>query len=264
MAEIARELIDLADNPNTYTPLSPGSERVEREGFVLWMGRGDHPSWNVAQRFRLRDDEVEHAMTEVHAILRAKGRGACTWEVGSEATPSDLVDRLLARGLVPDDDPLAIGMVLTSDPGGAPGGIDVRKAERPDDFEAHARIAAAAFGGGVGEDSARWAAELGESGAGAVWLAFSDGDPVATATSSYTPWGVVLNAGSTLPEARGRGAYRALVHARWLDAVERGTPALVTQAGRMSRPILERLGFEAVCKVHILLDEFDASERAGA
>jgi len=38
--------------------------------------------------------------------------------------------------------------------------------------------------------------------------------------------------------ARGRGAYRALVAARWADAVERGTPALVTQAGAMSKPML--------------------------
>lgn len=261
MSAIARELIDLADNPNTYTPLSPGSERVERDGFVLWMGAGDHPSWNVAQRFRLAEDEVEPAMAEIHAILRAKGRGSCTWEVGSEATPPGLVERLLALGLVPDADPLAIGLVLTDEPGEARAGIETRQATTPDDFSAHARIAAAAFGGEVGEGTDRWAAEMAASGGGAVWLAFLDGRPVATATSSYTPWGVVLNAGSTLPEARGRGAYRALVHARWEDAVARGTPALVTQAGRMSRPILERLGFRAVCEVHILLDEFDARER---
>jgi predicted acetyltransferase len=59
-----------------------------------------------------------------------------------------------------------------------------------------------------------------------------------------------------LPEARGRGAYRALVAARWRDAVERGTPLLVTQAGRMSQPILERIGFRRVCEIRILLDDF--------
>jgi hypothetical protein len=40
----------------------------------------------------------------------------------------------------------------------------------------------------------------------------------------------------------------------------RGTPALVTQGGSMSRPILERLGFEPVGHVHMLLDEFDRPE----
>jgi hypothetical protein len=53
---------------------------------------------------------------------------------------------------------------------------------------------------------------------------------------------------------RGRGIYRALVRARWDEAERRGTPALVVQAGKMSRPILERLGFETVCEVHTLVD----------
>jgi hypothetical protein len=53
---------------------------------------------------------------------------------------------------------------------------------------------------------------------------------------------------------RGRGIYRALVRARWDEAVRRGTPALVVQAGRMSKPILERLGFETVCEMHALVD----------
>ncbi|MGA2014585.1 MAG: hypothetical protein ABSH51_29210 [Solirubrobacteraceae bacterium] len=47
-----------------------------------------------------------------------------------------------------------------------------------------------------------------------------------------------------------------MIHARWKEAVACGTPALLTQAGAMSRPILERLGFVAVGHVHILLDQF--------
>jgi hypothetical protein len=34
------------------------------------------------------------------------------------------------------------------------------------------------------------------------------------------------------------------------EAVARGTPALVVQAGSMSRPILERCGFERVCTMY--------------
>jgi len=52
-----------------------------------------------------------------------------------------------------------------------------------------------------------------------------------------------------------RGAYRALVRARWDDAVAAGTPVLVTQASGLSRPILERLGFRAVGPVVELIDE---------
>src|SRR3954466_5576729 len=56
--------------------------------------------------------------------------------------------------------------------------------------------------------------------------------------------------------ARGRGAYRALIRARWDDAAALGTPALITQGGSMSRPILERLGFVRVGEGHMLLDRF--------
>jgi hypothetical protein len=44
--------------------------------------------------------------------------------------------------------------------------------------------------------------------------------------------------------------------------VAAGTPVLVTQAGAMSRPILERLGFVAVCEVRALLDTFGEREDA--
>ena len=57
-----------------------------------------------------------------------------------------------------------------------------------------------------------------------------------------------------LAEARGKGAYRALVRARWDEAVDAGQPALVVHAGAMSRPILERLGFHAVSEQEVLLD----------
>ena len=39
-------------------------------------------------------------------------------------------------------------------------------------------------------------------------------------------------------------------------AVERDTPALTVGAGRMSQPILERLGFIAVGWIDCLLDRF--------
>jgi GNAT superfamily N-acetyltransferase len=87
----------------------------------------------------------------------------------------------------------------------------------------------------------------------AAWL---DGEIVSAGVAAPTEHGLLLYGGATLPNARGRGGYRALVHARWAEAARNGTPALLTQAGAMSRPILERLGFERVGELHLLLDEF--------
>jgi hypothetical protein len=247
-------VLELAENANTYTPLGPTDERIVDDRFVLWMGRSDEPHANVAQRFRLRPDEIGEVREEIHGILRARGRTACTWEVGSHAAPEGLVDRLLALGLV-DDQPtaLAIGMVLTEPPGAGPDDVEVRRAKTDEEHLAADQIAAIAFGGPVPTE----ARPREEDPNNVVYLAYVSGEPVSRASASFGEHGVSLFGGSTLPEARSRGAYRALVAARWDDAVERGTPILVTQAGPMSRPILAQLGFREVCEIRILLDEFD-------
>lgn len=77
----------------------------------------------------------------------------------------------------------------------------------------------------------------------AAWL---DGRIASVGRAAFTRVGGYLTGGATAGWARGRGAYRAVVRARWDAAVERGTPALAVGAGDMSRPILEGLGFRQV------------------
>ena len=63
----------------TRTPTRRSARRTcgsSNDRYVLWMGRGDEPGWNVAQRFRLRADEVEEVRAEMHEILRERGRTA--------------------------------------------------------------------------------------------------------------------------------------------------------------------------------------------
>ena len=253
-------LLELAENANTYTPLGPDDERVVTDRYVLWMGRGDSPGWNVAQRFRFGVDELDAVRAEIHSHLRAKGRTACTWEVGTHAEPPDLVDRLHALGLVDDEPtPLAVGMVLTQPPAGPATGLEVRRAETDEEHLAAEQIAAVAFGGSVPTEITRK-----PDPRNVVYLAYLDGKPVARGSSSFSEHGVSLFGGSTLPEARGQGAYRALVQARWEEAVARGTPVLVTQASPMSRPILARLGFRELCEIRILVDRLGESAQSGA
>jgi hypothetical protein len=243
-------ILEVVENANTYTPLSPGDERIVDERYVLWMGRGDQPGWNVAQRFRLKPEEIVEVRAEIHAHLRRRGRTACTWEVGSSATPPDLVDRLLALGLVDDSEPLAIGMALTEPPAVTAGpNVEVRRAASDADELVAAEIAATTFG--VGPPVPR---KFDPDSDVVTYIAYVDGEPVGRATGSFTEHGVSLFGGGVLEHARGRGVYRALVLARFEDAVVRGTPAALTQAGRQSRPILARLGFRELCRIRILLD----------
>jgi hypothetical protein len=95
----------------------------------------------------------------------------------------------------------------------------------------------------------------------AVWIG---GEIVCAGTSAPTEHGLLLYGGATHPNARGRGAYRALIRARWDEAVARGTPALITQGGSMSLPILRQLGFHEVGHVHSLIDDLATPRSAPA
>jgi hypothetical protein len=141
--------------------------------------------------------------------------------------------------------------------------VEVRAVELYEEYVRSAEIMFVGFGGSFTADEVsamrsalrqRYADYHGHPTA-RRYLAFSNGIAVAMATAIETSAGVIaLCGGATLPEARGRGAYRALVHARWVDAVRSGSDALVTQASGMSKPILERLGFRAVGRVVELID----------
>ena len=89
------------------------------------------------------------------------------------------------------------------------------------------------------------------------YVARIDDEIVGTATASFGAAGINLFGGAVLPRARGRGVYRALTLARWDEAVERGTPALTVQAGRMSMPVLAKLGFAWLGEVRMYVDDIE-------
>ena len=86
------------------------------------------------------------------------------------------------------------------------------------------------------------------------FAAYEDGQPVGFGRAIDMDHGVALMGGAVLPAARGRGVYRALVHARWEHAVARGTPLLVVQAGHMSAPVLAGLGFRSHGMLQLFVD----------
>jgi GNAT superfamily N-acetyltransferase len=248
-------LREVAEYPNSFGPLGPNSERIDTGRYTLCLGPGT--TWNTVQRQRFALEEVDEVLAEVRATLRERGRTRTQWEVGSSAPPG-LVEVLLERGVKPDKDPYAVALVLTREPPPPRDGLSARRVEAFEEYEAANAVQWAAFEtppDEIAQSRALLPQRFRETVnlMHAVWL---DGELVCTGTSAPTEHGLLLYGGATLPHARGRGAYRALVRARWDDAVALGTPALITQGGSMSRPILERLGFERVGEVHILVDDF--------
>ena len=77
-------------------------------------------------------------------------------------------------------------------------------------------------------------------------VGYLDGSPVGAAGVSLVDGWARLWGGSTLPEARGRGVYRAMTSARAAWAREHGaTSALVKGRVDTSAPILGHAGFTA-------------------
>jgi len=79
-----------------------------------------------------------------------------------------------------------------------------------------------------------------------VYIAYVDGVAACAAWISYPPGSAFagLWGGATLPEYRKMGLYTAVVATRAQEAIERGYRFLTVDAGDMSRPILEKRGFQ--------------------
>ena len=203
---ISPAILSLAENANTHSPVGPNHERIENECFVLWMGPSVHPAYNVVQRLRLTPESIDATIADVHALLHERGRAACSWEVGSSATPANLIERLRERGLVDDADPDVAAMVLPAPPPPAPAGNEARPVRNVDEYIAAKYVADAAFAKPPEPDWVErwrdgWAQEQ-EFGRTMTFAALLDGRIVAHATSTYTAHGVTLNGGATLPDAR--------------------------------------------------------------
>jgi GNAT superfamily N-acetyltransferase len=255
-----------AEDPGAWGTIAPesGLSRVLTNRYCLLLG--PVPAFTTVSRLRLDPEDVAEALAEIRVQVAEHAHREATYWVGSSATPADLVDRLRTHGLVPDERPgyeaHASSLVLTTEKPPGPPEVEVRKVSSFEEFQLAGKVTSEAFGA-TPEGRAEWEAIAEETWAAheaghapRVYLARLEGEAVGSARALFErdcP-GVLMIGGAVLAAARGRGVYRALVRARWDDAVAAGTPALCTHAGRMSRPILDRLGFVSVAEQEILLD----------
>jgi GNAT superfamily N-acetyltransferase len=197
-------------------------------------------------------DEAELDALIARQIARFRERGErFEWKLHGHDRPSFLVERLLAAGFQPEDQETVViaaidDLHLAVDP---PDGVVIREVHERADFERIAEMEVVVWGPG----SATRADDLERERAAdpaqlRIFVAEADGRVVSAGwlrlppqTEFGTLWG-----GSTLPEWRRRGIYRALVACRGRIAREHGRRYLEVDASDNSRPILERMGFRAV------------------
>lgn len=255
------DLAAVAEDGFGYVVNRPGDVREVRPGVILTHSPNPLPEFGSASRIRL-GGEVEDAVREVRAWFATRGRGRFVWSLGPSTTPADLARRLPDLGAEPYPAMSDLtAMVLDHEPSGAPGGVAIRRAETFEDYVAQFEVFIAAFEVPEAERhdlratlEARWAS-LTNDLTGWTYLALLNGVPSALGSVRRTePGPLWMAGGATLPSARGHGLYRALVRARWDDAVRMGAGALVVQASDMSRPVLERLGFRVTGSMKVLID----------
>jgi GNAT superfamily N-acetyltransferase len=251
---VAPSLADLAEETTLHLLPRPTFETIERDGYVYIAGLRN------ATVHRIRLGDVAAAAEWTRAESQRRGHREVTWWVGDSATPRDLAEQLLELGLVVDgDEPVLTGMTATATPP-ASEDIEVRRVESRDDYLAALEIDWEVWRTPAAERAERRVLEaerFDEQQASGVVHHFSallDGRRVGFGRAIDAATAVALFGGSVLPEARGKGVYRALVRARWDHAVERGTPTLVVQAGAMSTPVLEGLGFERHGAIRLYVD----------
>lgn len=265
MTHATPDLLSLAEAPSRFDPLKPGEDILELPasvggGFVFCGHGTDASSCGVEGIRRPAACDLATTVEHVRALVRERGRTGATWSILVPPHDAAILAELAALGLRPGSPPSATVMVRTDEPARGATDVEVVSVDTVEAFAEHATVKL-----GVFDALDRLPSELArieKEGAADVadrrfvrYTARRDGVAVGAAAATFTPVGVMLHSGCVVEAERGRGVYTAMVWHRWNAAVQLGTPALVTRAGPMSRPILEKLGFTAIGEAWFLVDE---------
>jgi len=256
----------LALHPFRELPAGPEVERIERDGILLAFH--PFPSAQTVEPLDLDEADVPAAVATARALARERNKRLLAWLLAPEH--AHLSPALEQEGLVNDDTPgfeaVENAMVLLHPPAGeGDSEVAISAVDSYEDFTAAMTVVMDAFeipqamrDEVVAEFPQRWEEYRHPDNPGRQYLARIGEEVVGTASAGFGEAGVNLFGGAVLPHARGRGVYRALTLARWEEAVQRGTPALTVQAGRMSMPILARLGFVLVGEIRVYVEDLGA------
>lgn len=231
-----------------------GTILVKTPRFVLIAGADG--VWASVQGVRLDDGEAPLAVAEIRELFAPTGGRVVSWWLTDRATPEDVEEQLLAAGLeVVADDYRLDGLLATAPPPEGPPEVEVHPATTAEEWAEFRTLQDGVFDNPVERRATReqLLAEFPQTRA-VLFGAFLDGELVGTGAASPSSKGMLLWGGAVRADARGRGCYRALVRARWDEAVRRGTPALTVSANEKSGPVLRRLGFENVLEFRRLED----------
>lgn len=253
------EVRRLALDPFGELPTPRDVEPIQLDGAVLSIN-----PWPTAQIVRpvgVTPRGVRATVDAARAVARERGKHVLAWWITSEhdALAPALEEAGLVNGDTPGFEAVENGMALTSPPTQRPAEhVRIGVVKEWDEYAATTEVIFRVFGfPDLPEEELRrrYTDYLAALDLSVTMYAAVDGRIVAGANAAFGTAGINLFGAGVAPEARGQGVYRSLLTARWDLAVERGTPALTVQAGRMSRPVCEGMGFAFVGAVRVFVDE---------
>jgi len=196
----------------------------------------------------LNSTNVEEVIQEQIAHFESMGRDFC-WVVFQHDDPANLKDRLLANGFL-NEEPEAIMILDIEDLPPVlvkPICHDIQRISDPDKIDDVLAIRHQVWQSDYSAMAKSLTKRLIDAPESlGLYVAYIDGKPVSTAQISFFQKGhfAGLVQAATLPGYRGRGLFTALVAMRVQEARRRGIRFVDADASPMSRPILEKLGFQ--------------------
>jgi GNAT superfamily N-acetyltransferase len=245
----ASAIRDLYDRYERRPSMIDGMVREETERTLRFVSRGEGPG--VVLHSNLDEPSAEAAIKAEVDRFRDAGQ-TFEWKLHDYDQPSDLRGRLERFGFVAQPEEVLVAIDLIRPLPEAPSGVAVRLVPDVDGLDDVHRIRTAAFGRGQAWQRDALHEEMSRAPeALRVYVASIDGQPAAAGWVRLLPESpfATLWGGGTVPGLRRRGAYRALVARRLLEARERGHRYALVDAGPASLPVLERLGFTRVARM---------------
>jgi GNAT superfamily N-acetyltransferase len=197
----------------------------------------------------LEGQDVDRVIDEQIRYFESLGHDF-EWKVFSHDFPQDLSERLRARGFDVEESDTIMAFDLQTAPDKLlqPVPQQVRRVLDPAGIDDVMMVENTVWGEDMNWLGDRLRQQLRETpDYVSVYVAYADERPVSSAWITFHKghfaglWG-----GSTLEQYRGQGWYTALLAARMQEARSRGVRYLTIDASPMSRPIVEKFGFQVI------------------
>ncbi len=248
------ELVEAISSSLLMYPPVPGlTEALGVPGLAGRVTKLSHPLANLVGSARLSERDADTTIATVKGRFVAEKK-AFGWVTAPGDTPRDLERRLAAADL----HPIAhlAGMAASVDLAVAPNAAVRVREITTQEAAGQTEMMGRAYGMPADiVDLFNRMLVASPRIRSRGYFAYADGDaPIAWSYLVYLPDSpiVLLGGAATLPEARGKGVYSALVRRRLADARADGREAAVIQADRdTSAPICAKLGFRELCSMEV-------------